>query len=177
MKVYPMRRKDRQAGEEDILRILKENVYGVLSTISEDGWPYGVPVSYVYEDGKIYFHSATMGHKVDNLAHSEKASFCVVGKTELLPEQFSTRYESVIAFGTVTKLEGQDKIDGLMKLVDALSEGYQELGLKKAEAGRQPLQLLLPHHRGSHRENKEIKEIKDIQKIDPPKVYFLFGEC
>lgn len=50
MKVYPMRRKDRQAGEEDILRILKENVYGVLSTISEDGWPYGVPVSYVYED-------------------------------------------------------------------------------------------------------------------------------
>lgn len=52
MKVYPMRRKDRQAGEEDILRILKENVYGVLSTISEDGWPYGVPVSYVYEDGK-----------------------------------------------------------------------------------------------------------------------------
>ena len=123
MKVYPMRRKDRQAGEEDILRILKENVYGVLSTISEDGWPYGVPVSYVYEDGKIYFHSATMGHKVDNLAHSEKASFCVVGKTELLPEQFSTRYESVIAFGTV------------MKLVDALSEGYQELGLKKAEAG------------------------------------------
>lgn len=35
MKVYPMRRKDRQAGEEDILRILKENVYGVLSTISE----------------------------------------------------------------------------------------------------------------------------------------------
>lgn len=70
MKVYPMRRKDRQAGEEDILRILKENVYGVLSTISEDGWPYGVPVSYVYEDGKIYFHSATMGHKVDNLAHS-----------------------------------------------------------------------------------------------------------
>lgn len=32
MKVYPMRRKDRQAGEEDILRILKENVYGVLST-------------------------------------------------------------------------------------------------------------------------------------------------
>lgn len=135
MKVYPMRRKDRQAGEEDILRILKENVYGVLSTISEDGWPYGVPVSYVYEDGKIYFHSATMGHKVDNLAHSEKASFCVLGKTELLPEQFSTRYESVIAFGTVTKLEGQDKIDGLMKLVDALSEGYQELGLKKAEAG------------------------------------------
>ncbi len=135
MKVYPMRRKDRQAGEEDILRILKENVYGVLSTISEDGWPYGVPVSYVYEDGKIYFHSATMGHKVDNLAHSEKASFCVVGKTELLPEQFSTRYESVIAFGTVTKLEGQDKIDGLMKLGDALSEGYQELGLKKAEAG------------------------------------------
>ncbi|WP_444216881.1 pyridoxamine 5'-phosphate oxidase family protein [Dialister hominis] len=148
MKVYPMRRKDRQAGEEDILRILKENVYGVLSTISEDGWPYGVlstisedgwpygvPVSYVYEDGKIYFHSATMGHKVDNLAHSEKASFCVVGKTELLPEQFSTRYESVIAFGSVTKLEGQDKIDGLMKLGDALSEGYQELGLKKAEAG------------------------------------------
>ncbi len=59
---------------------------------------------------------------MDNLAHSEKASFCVVGKTELLPEQFSTRYESVIAFGTVTKLEGQDKIDGLMKLVDALSE-------------------------------------------------------
>ncbi len=52
MKVYPMRRKDRQAGEEDILRILKENVYGVLSTISEDGSPYGVPSPTSTKTGK-----------------------------------------------------------------------------------------------------------------------------
>lgn len=174
MKVYPMRRKDRQAGEEDILRILKENVYGVLSTISEDGWPYGVPVSYVYEDGKIYFHSATMGHKVDNLAHSEKASFCVVGKTELLPEQFSTplRIRHRLRHRHQTRRPGQNR-----RPHETRRRPLRRLPRtrpQKSRSRRQPLQLLLPHHRGSHRENKEIK---DIQKIDPPKVYFLFGEC
>ena len=78
MKVYPMRRKDRQAGEEDILRILKENVYGVLSTISEDGWPYGVPVSYVYEEGlgeKWKARAAYWAHPTEELRESFKSAF------------------------------------------------------------------------------------------------------
>ena len=37
-----------------------------------------MPMSYVYDDGKLYFHSAMSGHKVDAIRNCDKASFCVI---------------------------------------------------------------------------------------------------
>ena len=101
-----MRRKDRALSKETAIQILKDGEYGILATCGEDRQPYGVPLSYVYHDGRIYFHGAKTGHKLDNLSGSPKASFTVVGQTHVLQEAFSTAYQSAIAFGEVFPVEG-----------------------------------------------------------------------
>lgn len=104
-----MRRTDRQSTKEFAVKLLETGEYGILSTADPEGLPYGVPVSYVYKDDCLYFHSATEGHKLDNITTNHKVSFCVVGAKKLLPEKFTTSYESVIAFGQTKEITGQEK--------------------------------------------------------------------
>ena len=94
-----MRRSKQQLTEAENIEILKQGTYGVLSVTGEDGYPYGVPVNYVYEDGKIYIHGANAGHKIDAVRRNPKVTFCVVDKSDVIKEEYTTRYRSVIAFG------------------------------------------------------------------------------
>lgn len=122
-----MRKAERQLTDADAVAILEKGEYGILSTVSEDGYPYGVPVSYAYKDGVIYFHCArNAGQKTANLAANPKICFTVVGGTELLPDKFSTKYESVIAFGLARKAE--DPKEGLLLLVEKYSPNFMEEG-------------------------------------------------
>ena len=132
-----MRRKDRKVGEAETLEILKNGEYGILSTVGEDGIPYGVPISYAWVDGKIFFHCAKgKGHKFENLMHSSQVCFTVVGATEVLPAEFGTKYESVIVFGTAQRLEGEEKQKGLEGLIDKYSSQHREAGMEYiAKAG------------------------------------------
>ncbi|MBA4699766.1 MAG: pyridoxamine 5'-phosphate oxidase family protein [Ruminococcus sp.] len=124
-----MRRTDRQLTEEETMQILQDNQYGVLSTVSMDGYPYGVPMSYAYANGKIYFHGTNAnGLKKENIEHNSKACFTVVGNTEVLPSKFSIKYESVIAFGQIKIFE--DTQDVLRKLIQKYSPEYLENGEK-----------------------------------------------
>ena len=128
-----MRRTDRKLTEQESVQILYDNQYGVLSTVSMDGYPYGVPISYVYKDGKIYFHGTNAdGLKKENIEHNSKACFTVVGKTEILPSKFSTKYESVIAFGKIKVSENTQDI--LRKLLQKYSPEYLENGEKYISA-------------------------------------------
>lgn len=125
-----MRRADRELSKAEVATILKNGEYGVLSTIGADGYPYGVPVSYVYVDSKIYFHCAGgVGHKLDNINRCAKVCFTVVGKTEIMPEDFSTKYESVIAFGTASKVVGE-KQTVLEVIILKYAPDFKEAGLK-----------------------------------------------
>ena len=94
-----MRRIERQMNDMEALELLNKGEYGILSTCGEDNHPYGVPLSYVVIDKNIYIHGAGVGTKLDNISVNDKVSFTVVGKTKVLQEQFSTEYESAIAFG------------------------------------------------------------------------------
>lgn len=123
-----MRRKDRQASDVEARELLSRGDYGVLSTVGLAGEPYGVPLSYIYRDDEIYFHSAPEGRKVENLAPGSRASFCVVGAMEMLPEKFSVRYESVIASGEVRELHGEAKIAALRWLVEKYAAEFIERG-------------------------------------------------
>ena len=96
-----MRRKKQLLSKDESEEILRRGTSGVLALAGDEGFPYAVPLSYVYEREKIYFHSAVSGHKIDAVSKSKKASFCVIGQDHVLPEKFTTRYKSVIAFGTV----------------------------------------------------------------------------
>lgn len=104
-----MRRKRQQLPEEEAETILLSATSGVLSLLDSDGYPYGVPLSYVYADNKLYFHSAVSGHKIDAMRYSAKASFTVISKDEVHLESFTTYFRSVICFGYVRIVNGKDE--------------------------------------------------------------------
>ncbi len=128
-----MRRADRAIPESEAKEILRAGVYGILSTVSEDGQPYGVPVSYSYTGDVIYFHCALEGHKLENLNGNNKVSFCVVGKTQVLPDKFATNYESVIVFGKAFEVTDDEKHRGLLEILKKYSSNLIDKGLRYIE--------------------------------------------
>lgn len=114
-----MRRKNQLLPEAAALEILKNGTSGVLALSGDDDYPYAVPLSYVYANGKIYFHGAKTGHKTDAVKRNEKASFCVVEKDEIVPEEYTTYFRSVIAFGRIRILENDaEKLAAINLLAD-----------------------------------------------------------
>lgn len=100
-----MRRKNQALSAEECEKILRKGTSGVIALDGDDGYPYAVPISYVFCDHKIYFHCAKSGHKLDAIARNEKASFCVIGEDHVIPEEYTTQYKSVIVFGKIRILE------------------------------------------------------------------------
>lgn len=128
---YPMRRHKQQLSQEKCFEILEKGSSGTLALLDKQGFPYSVPLSYVFFPGKateaqipesqilhpngekpasaetqdnlgsIYFHSALKGHKIDAIRNCAKASFCVIAADDVIPEKFTTAYRSVIVFGEV----------------------------------------------------------------------------
>jgi nitroimidazol reductase NimA-like FMN-containing flavoprotein (pyridoxamine 5'-phosphate oxidase superfamily) len=125
-----LRRTDRKLTEEEAAEILKTATYGILSTVGEDNIPYGVPLSYCYQDNKIYFHSAMVGHKLDNIAFNNQVSFCVVTDVETLPAQFGTKYRSVILFGTIQELEVAEKKEAYKLFINKYANDFQKSGME-----------------------------------------------
>lgn len=128
-----IRRTDRVLSESEAKAILEKGEFGILSTASLDGQPYGVPISYSYTGNVIFFHSAIDGHKLENLRKNNRVSFCVVGRTEVLPDQFSTKYESAIVFGKAFELTDDEKHKGLLEIVKKYSPGFIKEGLQYIE--------------------------------------------
>lgn len=102
----PMRRIGQQIPEEDCIRILKEEPRGVLSVLGDDGYPYGVPIDHYYDEetGRIYFHCAKEGHKLDALRRLDKASLCVLDKGYQIPGEWPWHFRSVIVFGRISEV-------------------------------------------------------------------------
>lgn len=123
-----IRRSDREIPIQESKNLLDNAAYGVLSTVSKDGQPYGVPLSYVYKNGCIYFHSAISGHKLENIEHNAKVSFCVVGNTKVLPDKFGTEYESAVVFGIVSEAAGTERHDALRWLLEKYCSDFVEEG-------------------------------------------------
>ena len=90
-----MRRKRQLLSDEESIGILKNATAGTLALLGDN------PISYVYHERKLYFHSALAGHKVDAIRNCDKASFCVIDKDDVQPEKYTTFFRSVIAFGRI----------------------------------------------------------------------------
>ena len=125
-----MRRKDRLITDSEALNILANGEYGILSTISSSNTPYGVPLNYCCIGNALFFHCALEGQKVKNIQHNSKVSFCVVGKTELLPDQFGTLYESCIVQGTATESIDDEKQMALEGLIQKYSTDFVPEGMQ-----------------------------------------------
>ena len=100
-----MRREKQLLSQQEVADILYNGTSGVLALLGDNDYPYAVPISYVYDDGKIYFHSAKNGHKLDAIQRTAKASFCVIDEDLVVPEEYTTYFRSVIAFGQIRVIE------------------------------------------------------------------------
>lgn len=105
-----MRRNRQQLDAAECERILKERCVAVLALSGDDGYPYSVPVNYCYTDGKIIFHCAKSGHKLDAIRRSDKVSLCVIDKDEVVPGELTSYFRSVIVFGRARILEDVEEI-------------------------------------------------------------------
>lgn len=122
-KFRPMRRIRQQLSNEDAESILKSATAGVLAVCGDNDYPYAVPVSYVYADGKIYFHSALQGHKIDAIRRNPKVSFCVIAEDDVKPREFTTYFKSVIAFGKARIIDDScEKMAALQLLAKRYSD-------------------------------------------------------
>jgi hypothetical protein len=129
----PLRRQERKLNDNEALEILRNGEYGVLSMCTPGNYGYGVPLNYTMHGKAIYFHCAMEGSKLDCLRANNKVSFCVVGHTGLLPAQFSTLYESAIVFGTTSEIDGEEKRNALVHLIEKYSSDYMQEGLEYIE--------------------------------------------
>lgn len=157
-----MRRKRQQLPEEEGTSILRHATSGVLSLFDSNGYPYGVPLSYVYSGNKLFFHSAVCGHKIDAIRHTDKASFTVISKDEVHPETFTTRFRSVICFGRVRIVEDADeKLAALRLIGERYNPGKEQAiddEIKKSEGHVSVIEMTIEHLTG--KEGIELTRIR-----------------
>lgn len=128
-----LRRKDRAISNDEAIAILNKAEYGVLSTVSPDGKPYGVPLNFCIIDHCLYFHCAIEGQKIDNIEKNKSVSFCAVGDNKILPDKFGTQYESVIVSGEAEEIFDDNKQIALEGILKKYSSNYFEKGLEYIE--------------------------------------------
>ena len=131
-----MRRKRQQLAEVESIAILQKATSGTLALLGDDDYPYAVPISYVYHEGKLYFHSALEGHKIDAIRKCDKASFCVIEQDNVQPENYTTFFRSVIAFGRIHIIEdAQEKLEIARMLGNRYNPNQDEALQKELESG------------------------------------------
>jgi len=116
-----MRRKKQMLEKPAAEEILMQASSGVLSCRGDGDWPYGVPLNYVYHEGRIYFHSAASGHRMDSLRRDPRVSFTVVGEDRIVSGEYTSYFRSVIVFGKTRVAEGDERLEALGALVEKYS--------------------------------------------------------
>lgn len=154
-----MRRKKQALPDNETIRILETASHGVLAAAGDDGYPYAVPLSFVYSGGRIYFHCAREGHKLDAIKSCPKVSFCVVSEDNVVPEDYTTYYRSVIAFGRARILQNEDEI---IRSLSLLAEKYHPTDTeenRREQVTRELEHLCMVEVEIEHLSGKEAKEL------------------
>ena len=112
-----MRRRKQTLEEDEVIAVLEKGKSGVLALLGDGDYPYAVPLSYVYYDSKLYFHGGKNGHKIDAIKKCEKASFCVIAQDRIIPEEYTTYFRSVIAFGKIHVMEDEKEMKNAIELL------------------------------------------------------------
>lgn len=127
----PMRRKRQQLSQEECTEILNHATAGTLALLGDGGYPYSLPISYVFRDGKLFFHSALKGHKIDAIRQCDKASFSVIDKDEVKPKEYTTYFRSVICFGHMHVIENEGEKMQAVRLLGNRYNPNDEESLRK----------------------------------------------
>ena len=121
-----MRRGKQLLSMEDTIAVMTRCTNGVLACSGDDGYPYAVPLSYVYFNGIIYFHSAKAGHKIDAITKNPKVSFSIIDEDKIVSKEYTTYFRSVIAFGKARIVEGDERLESFTALVEKYSGNQSE---------------------------------------------------
>ena len=154
-----MRRKKQALPWEESVAILEKGTAGVLALSGDEGYPYAVPMSYVYDGKKIYFHCAKSGHKLDAIQRNAKASLCVVARDDVVPEQYTTYYQSVIVFGTLRVLEGESEKRAAIEKLAVKYAPEHAVAARNATIEREWEPLCMLEMTVEHITGKEAKEL------------------
>ncbi len=105
-------RKNKKLSYEECVKLLKNEMRGVLSVQGDNGYPYGMPMNHFYdeESGKIYFHCGKTGHRLDSLRRDKKGSFCIYDKGFSTEGEWALNIKSVVVFGNIEIIEEKEKI-------------------------------------------------------------------
>ena len=148
-----MRRFKQQITEEECREVLRNAKRGVLSLLGEDGFPYGLPINHWYceEDGKLYFHGAKEGHKIEAIRKCDKVSFCAYDEGYRKDGEWALNIKSVIAFGRISLVEDEALSRKICThLVGKFTDDkeYLEKELKHALPRVQCLEMSIEHMTG-----------------------------
>lgn len=128
------RNKKQILSQEESLSILKKATSGVLCVLGDDEYPYGVPMSYGLEGNRLYFHCMPAGHKTDAMKRHDKVSFTVIETDQIVPEEYTTYFRSVIVFGRARFLEDADEKRRALRILAAkYSSDFMEGAEKEIE--------------------------------------------
>ena len=153
MEFRKMRRFAQQTAAAECVAILETEKRGVLAVLGDGGYPYTVPLNFVYEDGKLYFHTAREGHKLDAVRACDKASFCVVPAGTQEPSDWWYHVTSVVAFGRVRVLTDRGETEEKLRLLGQkyFPEGYDLEGdLRKDGPRADIIEFTIEHMTGKH---------------------------
>ena len=161
-KFRAMRRHRQQLSQEESISILERATSGTLALLGDDDYPYAVPISFVYHEGCLYFHSAVEGHKIDAILRHDKASFCVIDQDNVQGEKYTTYFRSVIAFGRIFIIEDEAERMAVARMLgnrynpnndealqNELKHGFDHMLIICLEiehlTGKEAIELVQPH--------------------------------
>ncbi|MDD7512845.1 MAG: pyridoxamine 5'-phosphate oxidase family protein [Clostridiales bacterium] len=147
-----------EINQAEAKELLKNSRRGILAMNGDDGYPYAIPVNYFYDEteGKIFFHGAKAGYKVDCLKSSYKVCFTVIGSEMIREEAWAPYMRSVVIFGRCQLID--DKQNAMKRLKDFAMKYYprEEMVLDEIKADGKATQMFeidIEHMTG-----KEVQE-------------------
>lgn len=151
-----MRRFKQETSQEECFAILEKAPRGVLSVLGDNGYPYGVPLNFFFHDGKIYFHCAMEGHKLDALRACDKACFTVLSEPVRNPGEWWNCFTSVICFGRVAEVTDPERKNSLLRTLGAklFPAGYDI----EADMAKNAHRALMMEFTIDHMTGKRVRE-------------------
>lgn len=103
-----MRREKQQLTDAECAEVLSAAPRGVLAVHGENGYPYAFPMDFLYENDRLYFHCAKVGHKLDAIDADNRAAFCVMDEGFRRDGEWALNIKSVIVFGRIRRIDNRD---------------------------------------------------------------------
>ena len=154
----PVRKKKNEISIDAAKELLRSSRRGVLAVNGDDGYPYAIPINYLYDEDnkKIIFHGAKVGHKVDSLKKNDKICFAVFGNEMIKDEEWAPFLQSVVVFGRCHLVESQEDTIALVKRFAA--KYYPDMDMVNEEVALSGRAVQMFEIQIEHLSGKEVQE-------------------